>query len=102
MLNIVRDKILPNLNIKFTTLPQLEFIKMINIINGKSEHSQKSNPNIISDKNDQKQSGNLAVVTLRRVHKLVSNVIYFTCLHLEWLLVSFVSAIGINTPPLLL
>ena len=78
MLNIVRDKILPNLNIKFTTLPQLEFIKMINIINGKSGHSQKSNPNIISNKNDQKQSGNLAVVTLRRVHRLVSNVIYFT------------------------
>ena len=78
MLNIVRDKILPNLNIKFTTLPQLEFIKMINIINGKSGHLQKSSPNIISNKNDQKQSGNLAVVTLRRVQRLVSNLIYFT------------------------
>ena len=78
MLNRVRDIIVPNLNVKFTTLPQLEFIEVIIIINGKSGHSQKSNPNMISDENDQKQSGNLAVVTLRRVHKLVSNVTYFT------------------------
>ena len=62
MLNIVRDIILPNLNVKLTTLPKLEFIEMVNIINGKSGHSQKSNPNIIIDENDQKQSGNLAVV----------------------------------------
>ena len=78
ILNIIRDKILPNLNVKLTTHPQLEFIEMINIINGKSGHSQKSNPNIISDKNEQKQSGDLAVVILRRVHRFVSNVIYFT------------------------
>ena len=72
------DIILPNLNVKLTTLPQLEFIEIINITNGKSGHSQKSNPSIVSDQNDQKQPGNLAVVTLRRVHKLVSNVTYFT------------------------
>ena len=78
MLNIVRDIILPNRNVKLTTLPQLEFIEIIIIINGKSGHSQNSNPNMISDENGQKQSGNLAVVTLRRVHKLVSSVTYFT------------------------
>ena len=75
MLNIVRDIILPNLNVKLTTLPKLEVMEMVNIINGKSGHSQKSNPSIIIDENDQKQSGNLAVVAFRRVHKLVLNVL---------------------------
>ena len=78
MLNIVRDIILLNLNIKFTTLRQMEFIDIINIINEKSGHSQKSNPNIMSNKGDQEQSGNLTVVAFRRVHELVSNVTYFT------------------------
>ena len=81
MLNIVRDIIVLNLNVKLTKLPQLEFIEIINIINGKSGHSQKSNPNIISEQNDQRQLGNLEVVALRRVHKLVSKITYFTWLH---------------------
>ena len=81
MLNIVRDVILLNFNVRLTKLPQMEFTEMINIGNGKSSHSQQSNPNMISDEYDQQQSGNVTVVTFRRVHRLVSNVTYFTWLH---------------------